>query len=116
VTFDALHQRKTHCKRDQVPIDLAVPDGAEVVVDCNHEKDGGHEDPQVVIRDAFGAAEHQLKTFVAEYRIGGCVNEILLVALSGVKEFTQNRCHWPKTGEEHLAAPFRQINHSPVPN
>ena len=55
VTFDAPHQHKTHSKRDQVRIDLALPDGTEVVVDRNHEKDGGHEDPQVVTRGAFGA-------------------------------------------------------------
>ena len=71
VTFDAPHQHKTHGKRYQVRIDLALPDGAEVVGDRNHEKDGGHEDPQVAIRDAFGAAERQLKAFAAKHRRGG---------------------------------------------
>ncbi|MEK9945791.1 MAG: HPF/RaiA family ribosome-associated protein [Alphaproteobacteria bacterium] len=70
VTFDAPHQHKTHGKRYQVRIDIALPDGAEVVVDRNHEKDGGHEDPQVAIRDAFGAAERQIKAFAAQHRRG----------------------------------------------
>ena len=56
VTGDAPHPRKTHGKRDQVRIDLALPDGAGVVVNRNHEKDGGGENPQVAIRGAFGAA------------------------------------------------------------
>jgi ribosome-associated translation inhibitor RaiA len=71
VTFDAPHQHKTHGKRYQVRIDLALPDGAEVVVDRNHEKDGGHEDAQIAIRDALSAAERQLKAFAAKHRRGG---------------------------------------------
>ena len=55
VMFDAPHQHRAHGRRDQFRIDLAHSDGAEVVVDRNHEKDGGHEDPQVVTRGAFGA-------------------------------------------------------------
>jgi len=70
VTFDAPHQHKTHGKRYQVRIDVALPDGAEVVVDRNHEKDGGHEDPHIAIRDAFGAAERQIKAFAAQHRRG----------------------------------------------
>ena len=68
VTFDAPHQHKTHGKRYQVRIYIALPGGVEVVVDRNHEKDGGHEDPQVAIRDAFGAAERQLKAFADKHR------------------------------------------------
>jgi len=41
VTLDEPHQHNTQGKRKQVRIDFALPDGAEVVVDRNHEKDGG---------------------------------------------------------------------------
>lgn len=41
VTLDEPHQHNTQGKRKQVRIDFALPDGADVVVDRNHEKDGG---------------------------------------------------------------------------
>ncbi len=68
VTFDAPHQHKNHGKHYQVRIDLALPDGAEIVVDKSHDNKTNHEDPQVAIRDSFGAAERQLKAFADRHR------------------------------------------------
>lgn len=68
VTFDAPHQHKHHGKRYQVKIDIALPDGAEIIVDRAHDKNAAHEDPQVAIRDSFSAAERQLKAFADQRR------------------------------------------------
>ena len=68
VVFDAPHQHKHHGKRYQLRIDLALPDGAEIVVDRAHDKNGAQEDPHVAIRDSFQGAERQLKAFAAQHR------------------------------------------------
>jgi len=68
VTFDAPHQHKNHGKHYQLRIDIALPDGAEIVVDKANDRNATHEDPHAAIRDSFGAAERQLKAFADRHR------------------------------------------------
>lgn len=68
VVFDAPHLHKNHGKRYQVRIDIALPGGRSVVVDRDHHKDGAHAEALVAIRDAFDAAQRQIKDLTARQR------------------------------------------------
>lgn len=68
VVVDTPHRHKKKGKIYQVAIDISVP-GDLIVVNRNPEDDHSHEDVYVSIRDAFSAAERQLKEY-AERRRG----------------------------------------------
>jgi len=60
VTVDAPHRHQNKGRIYTVDIDLSVP-GHELVVNRDPHKNRAHEDVYVAIRDAFDAAERQLK-------------------------------------------------------
>lgn len=67
VTIDAPHRQKHKGRIYTVDIDLSLP-GAEVVVTRDPQKNHAHEDVYVAIRDAFDAAEKQIKKVSAMQR------------------------------------------------
>lgn len=68
VVVETPHRTRKSGKIYKVSVDLTVP-GDEIVVNRNPEDDQSHEDVYVAIRDAFDAAERQLKEY-AERRRG----------------------------------------------
>jgi ribosomal subunit interface protein len=68
VVVETPHRARKKGKIYKVSIDLTVP-GDEIVVNRNPEDNHSHEDVYVAIRDAFDAAERQLKEY-AERRRG----------------------------------------------
>jgi hypothetical protein len=67
VVIEAPHKRHHKGNHYRVLIALGVP-GHELVVGRHPMKNGAHEDLYVVIRDAFAAAERELKTYVGRQR------------------------------------------------
>jgi ribosome-associated translation inhibitor RaiA len=67
VVVDAPHQHHHQGKVYNVKVQLHLP-GEDVVVDMERPQRDGHEDVYVVIRDAFEAAERQLKAKMASLR------------------------------------------------
>jgi cold shock CspA family protein/ribosome-associated translation inhibitor RaiA len=67
VVLTAPDRHKTKGGLFRTKIVLVLPGGGEVVVDHNHPKDHSHEDIYVSIRDAFNAAQRQLKTYVRQH-------------------------------------------------
>lgn len=67
VVVEAPHRRHHKGKLYHVRVDMSVP-GGELVVNREPSKDGAHEDVYVAIRDAFVAAERQLKDYVHRQR------------------------------------------------
>ncbi len=67
VVVAAPHRRHHKGKLYHVRVDMSVP-GGELVVNREPSKDGAHEDVYVAIRDAFVAAERQLKDYVRRQR------------------------------------------------
>ena len=67
VVVDSPHRHHSHGKVFNVKLQLALP-GEDVVVDMERPQRDGHEDVYVVIRDAFEAAERQLKQRMAALR------------------------------------------------
>ena len=67
VVLDSPHRHQNHGKVYNVKIRLAIP-GEDVVVDMEKPDRGDHEDVYVVLRDAFVAAERQLKKRLATLR------------------------------------------------
>jgi ribosome-associated translation inhibitor RaiA len=67
VVLEAPHKRHHKGNHYRVLIALGVP-GDELVVGRHPMKNGAHEDLYVVIRDAFAAAERELKTYVGRHR------------------------------------------------
>lgn len=68
VTIDAPHRQHQKGRIYNIGIDLTLA-GAEIVVNRDPQKDHSHEDIYVAIRDAFNAAERQVKK-VSERRRG----------------------------------------------
>lgn len=62
VTIEAPHRHKHKGQLYQVNIDITVP-GKQIVAKCNANKNLAHEDAYVAIRDAFNAAQRQLKAY-----------------------------------------------------
>jgi ribosomal subunit interface protein len=67
VTIDAPHRQHHTGKIYTVDIDLTVP-GDEIVVNRDPQKNHAHEDIYVAVRDAFDAAERQLKRYAEKQR------------------------------------------------
>ena len=67
VVVEQLHRHKHKGNLFNVRIDLLVP-GKEIVVNRESGKDHAHEDPYVVVRDAFKAARRQLEDYVRRHR------------------------------------------------
>ncbi len=67
VVVEQLHRHKHKGNLFNVRIDLSVP-GSEIVVNRESGKDHAHEDPYVVVRDAFRAAKRQLEDYVRRHR------------------------------------------------
>jgi ribosome-associated translation inhibitor RaiA len=67
VVVDAPHRRHHKGKLYHVRVDMTVP-GGELVVNREPSKKGAHEDIYVAIRDAFVAAQRQLKDYVRCHR------------------------------------------------
>lgn len=67
VVVDAPHQHHHQGKVFAVKLMLHLP-GEDVVVDMERPQRDGHEDVYVVLRDAFEAAERQLKQRMASLR------------------------------------------------
>ena len=67
VVVDTPHRHKKKGKIYRVSIDVTVP-GDEIVVNRNPEDDHSHEDVYVSVRDAFEAAERQLKEYASRRR------------------------------------------------
>lgn len=67
VVVEQLHRHKHKGNLFNVRIDLSVP-GKEIVVNRESGKDHAHEDPYVVVRDAFKAARRQLEDYVRRHR------------------------------------------------
>ncbi|MEW5848327.1 MAG: HPF/RaiA family ribosome-associated protein [Myxococcota bacterium] len=62
VVVSAPHRHQHKGRTYQINIDLVLP-GGELVVNRDHGSDQSHEDVYIAIRDAFGAAERQLKEY-----------------------------------------------------
>lgn len=67
VVVQAPHLHHHQGKLYSIRIDITVPNG-ELVVSRDHHDDHSHEDLYVALRDAFSAAERQLKTYVRKQR------------------------------------------------
>ena len=67
VVVETPHRHKKKGKIFKTSIDISVP-GSEIVVNRNPEDDHSHEDIYVSIRDAFAAAERQLKEYAERQR------------------------------------------------
>jgi ribosome-associated translation inhibitor RaiA len=67
VVLDSPHRHHHQGKVFNVKVQLALP-GEDVVVDMERPDRDGHEDVYVVLRDAFDAAERQLKQRMASLR------------------------------------------------
>ena len=67
VVIEAPHTHHHQGKRYHVRIDLTVPHG-ELVVSKDQHADRTHEDVYVAVRDAFDAAQRQLKNYVRKQR------------------------------------------------
>ncbi len=67
VVVDSPHRHHHQGKVFNVKVQLALP-GEDVVVDMERPDRDGHEDVYVVLRDAFDAAERQLKQRMAALR------------------------------------------------
>lgn len=67
VVVETPHRHKHKGKIYKVSIDISVP-GDEIVVNRNPEDDHSHEDLYVTVRDAFQAAERQLKEYAERQR------------------------------------------------
>lgn len=67
VVIEAPHTRHHQGKRYHVRIDLTVPHD-ELVVSRDQHADRTHEDVYVAIRDAFDAAQRQLKNYARKQR------------------------------------------------
>lgn len=67
VVVECPHQSQTNGQVYDVRIDLTVP-GHELVVSRTSERDPGHENVLVAIRDAFHALEKQLRTYAEKNR------------------------------------------------
>ncbi len=67
VVVDSPHRHHHQGKIFNVKVQLALP-GEDVVVDMERPDRDGHEDVYVVLRDAFEAAERQLKQRMASLR------------------------------------------------
>lgn len=67
VVVDSPHRHQHHGKVFNVKVQLALP-GEDVVVDMEKPDRDDHEDVYVVLRDAFIAAERQLKQRMAALR------------------------------------------------
>ena len=67
VVLDSPHRHQHQGKVFNVKVQLSLP-GEDVVVDMERPQRDGHEDVYVVLRDAFGAAERQLKARMAAMR------------------------------------------------
>ncbi|MGI9246332.1 MAG: HPF/RaiA family ribosome-associated protein [Steroidobacteraceae bacterium] len=67
VVIDSPHRHHHQGKVFKVKVQLEVP-GEDVVVDMERPDRDGHEDVYVVLRDAFGAAERQLKQRMSSLR------------------------------------------------
>lgn len=64
VTVDAPHRHQNKGRIYTIDIDISVP-GHEIVVNRDPQKNHAHEDVYVAIRDAFDAAEKQVKKISA---------------------------------------------------
>jgi ribosome-associated translation inhibitor RaiA/cold shock CspA family protein len=62
VVVESEHRHHNKGNLFQVRIDLTVP-GSELVVSRDPDQDHSHEDPYVVLRDAFDAMERRLESF-----------------------------------------------------
>ena len=69
VTIEAPHQQHTKGNKFKVRIDVTVP-GKELIVDKDPGDTNAHEDVYVAMRDAFEAAERQLKSYSETRRNG----------------------------------------------
>ena len=67
VVVDSPHRHHHQGKVFNVKVQLALP-GEDVVVDMERPDRDGHEDVYVVLRDAFDAAERQLKQRMSALR------------------------------------------------
>ena len=67
VVIEAPHTRHHQGKRYHVRIDLTVPNG-ELVVSKDQHADRTHENVYVALRDAFDAAQRQLKNYARKQR------------------------------------------------
>ena len=67
VVVDSPHRHQHQGKVFNVKVQVSLP-GEDVVVDMERPQRDGHEDVYVVLRDAFGAAERQLKARMASLR------------------------------------------------
>lgn len=85
VVVECEHRRHHKGNLFQVRIDLTVP-GSELVVNRDPEKDRAHEDPYVVLRDAFDAMERRLESFTRRRR--GEVKAHVVPAVGLVSEIT----------------------------
>lgn len=65
VTIDAPHRHQRHGKHFDIRLVLEVP-GGTIVVSKSPGDDRAHEDVCVAIRDAFNAAERNLRDFIAK--------------------------------------------------
>ena len=75
VVVEQLHRHKHKGNLFNVHIDLSVP-GSEIVVTRESGKDHAHEDPYVVVRDAFKSAKRQLEDYVRRQRGDVKVHEL----------------------------------------
>jgi ribosome-associated translation inhibitor RaiA len=60
VVVETPHKHHHQGKHFHVRVDIALP-GEEIVINRDPPAAGAHEDPKVAVRDAFDAAERQLK-------------------------------------------------------
>ncbi len=67
VVVQAPHLHHHQGRLYSIRIDILVPNG-ELVVSRDHHDDHSHEDIYVALRDAFNAAERQLKNYVRKQR------------------------------------------------
>lgn len=67
VTVEQPHKHHHQGTLFAVKIDLGVP-GNSIIVDRTHNQDHAHEDAYVAVRDAFNAAEKQLKSYVEKMK------------------------------------------------
>ena len=67
VMIEVPHRHHRQGKIYHVRIDLTVPQG-ELVINRHPSKNHAHENLYVAIRDAFAAAQHQLKSYAAVQR------------------------------------------------
>jgi ribosomal subunit interface protein len=62
VVVESQHRRRTKGNHLSVRVELAVP-GDDIVITRGEDGEGAHEDPYVVVRDAFDVAARELKRF-----------------------------------------------------